>query len=90
MNSGLPYGAVGRLIYQCLGSKPVGTDASVSEVFYYCCNLSGIVGDSGQKQKFLLRSVRKQLKSFAYKGKTDMTFAGTNFKYSRYVRLVID
>lgn len=84
MYSGLPYGALTRLIYQYLGSLPTGVDASVSEVFYYCFASPNVENATDQVYARLLKSVRKQLKNLAYKGKIEITLAGNTFKDSRY------
>lgn len=82
--SGLPYGAVTRLIYQYLGSLPLGKDAPVTDIFYHCSKALSVINASDDAHALLLKSVRKQLKNLAYKGNIQMTYAGTNFVDSRY------
>jgi hypothetical protein len=83
-HSGLPYGAVTRLIYQYLGSLPVDKDAPVTDIFYHCSRALSIADASDDAHELLLKSVRKQLKNLAYNGKIKMSFKGTNFEDSRY------
>ncbi len=85
--SGLAYGEVTKLIYKYLGSLPEGQDASVSEIFYYCMGEPNISSISDESDQLLLKSVRKQLKNMAYKGKIVITFSGNTYIDSRYKRL---
>ncbi|MCP4527038.1 MAG: hypothetical protein GY923_12035 [Aestuariibacter sp.] len=83
-HSGLPYGELTRQIYQYLRSTVAERDATVTEIFYHCSQALDANELSDVSRKLLLKSVRKQLRNLAYKGRIEMTFAGTNFVDSRY------
>jgi|GEM_PF-1510375 len=80
----LPHGAVTKLIYECLGRIPIGTDISVTEIYEYV--LSRVDWDSFDENKLkdLRHATRMRLKSMASSGKIGCSHKNVDGCESRY------
>lgn len=80
----LSYGLVTKFIYQYLGLLDVGSDATVSEIFNYCVEVSNWDNFTPESIRMFRRAVRKRLQNMAYQGQIRRTRKGTHHAEAKY------